>query len=348
MKIALIAPPFISVPPKNYGGTELFLAELCAGLAEREIDVTLYTNGESRTPVPMKWIYEKEEWPVSGDLELSLKAANHVAWAVHDAVDYADIIHMNSARGIPLTRFCRAPVVYTVHHPFEQSLADFYALYPQIWYVTISHFQKDQLGLPRMRNIHHGVDLSKYRFRKNKQDYLCFLGRVAPPKGTHIAIEIARRAGIPLKIAGEIQPAYQDYWQTMVKPKVDGRFIEFLGEVDLEEKNELLANARAMLFPIQWDEPFGLVLVESMACGTPVLAMPGGSVGEIVKEGVSGCVRSSAPELADCAVNCAFDPAGVRRHAETYFSRERMVQDYLELYQAILRDQIPAEVHGAA
>jgi glycosyltransferase involved in cell wall biosynthesis len=348
VKIALIAPPFISVPPKKYGGTELFLAELGSGLADLGMDVTLYTNGESRGPVRIKWIYEKQEWPITGDQEVNLKAANHLAWAVHDSLENADIVHMNSARGLPLSRFCRAPVVYTVHHPYEQALADFYSLFPQVCFVTISDFQKSEMKLSRVRTIHHGVDMGKYRFQAAKQDYLCFLGRVAPPKGTHIAIEIAKRAGLPLKIAGEIQPTYQGYWETMVRPNVDGQFIQFLGEVDVEAKNELLGNARAMLFPVQWDEPFGLVLVESMACGTPVLAMPGGSVNEIVKEGVSGCIRRTAQELADCARNCSFDPVSVRRYAETFFSKERMVREYLDLYQAIVREQHPTEAQPAA
>jgi len=312
------------------------------------MEVVLYTNGESRLPVQIKWIYAKQEWPITGDQEVNLKAANHVAWAVHDAVSCAEIIHLNSARGLPLARFCHGPVVYTVHHAYEQTLADFYSQFPQVWFVTISDFQKKQLNLPRMRTIHHGVDMAKYRCQAAKQDYLCFLGRVAPPKGTHIAVEIAKRAGLPLKIAGEIQPAYQHYWETMIKPHVDGRMIEFVGEVSLEEKNELLGNARAMLFPIQWDEPFGLVLVEAMACGTPVLAMPGGSVREIVQEGVSGCVRSTVQGLVDCAKDSSFDPVAVRRYAEVFFPKERMVQDYLELYQGILSTQYPIEAQPAA
>jgi glycosyltransferase involved in cell wall biosynthesis len=339
MRIALIAPPFIAVPPKRYGGTELFLAELSSGLLERGLDLTLYTNGESSMPVPMKWLYEKQEWPISGDTDVNLKGVNHVAWAVHDALSSADIIHMNNASGLPLSRFCDAPVVFTIHHAYDPVFADFYSLFPQVSYVTISDFQKKELNLSQMRTIRHGIDTAKYCLQTSKQDYLCFLGRVAPPKGTHLAIEIAKRAGLPLKIAGEIQPAYRDYWETKIKPEVDGRFIEFVGEVTIEEKNELLGNARAMIFPIQWAEPFGLVLVEAMACGTPVLAMPGGSVEEIVKEGVSGNVRRTVQELVESVKNCTFDPVQVRRYADSFFSKERMVQDYVELYTGLVRDR---------
>jgi glycosyltransferase involved in cell wall biosynthesis len=321
----------------------LFIAELASGLAQKGIDVTLYANGESSIPVSRKWLYEKQDWPQEGDVEFNLKMLNHAAWAVRDAAGSAEIIHLNNAPGLPLTRFSEAPPVCTIHHAYDPTLADFYGQFPKVCFVTISHSQRRGLRLAHARTIHHGIDLANYRLQEKKQDYFCFLGRVAPPKGTHLAIEIARKVGLPLKIAGEIQPAYQQYWESQIKPQVDGRFIEYVGEVGPEEKNDLLSNARALLFPNQWDEPFGLVLVEAMACGTPVLAMPGGSVDEIVKEGVSGCVRKSVQELADCARDLHFVPDTVRRYASVFFSRERMVNDYIELYTRILHGQLPEE-----
>jgi glycosyltransferase involved in cell wall biosynthesis len=191
-----------------------------------------------------------------------------------------------------------------------------------------------------MRTIHHGIDPGLYEMQEHKKEYLVVLGRVAPAKGTHLAIEIAKKSGIPLKIAGEIQPIYREYWDTEIKPHVDGKFIEYIGQVDLKEKNELLGSARAMLFPIQWDEPFGLVLIESMACGTPVLATPYGSVREVVKEGVSGHVRGSTAELADCARNLKIPARTVRGYMEEFFSAERMTRDYISLYSEILRDGV--------
>jgi glycosyltransferase involved in cell wall biosynthesis len=343
MRIALIAPPFIAVPPRAYGGTELFVAELASGLVEKGVDVTLYANGESSIPVFRKWLYEKQDWPLEGNVEFNLKMLNHAAWAVRDAMGSADIIHLNNAPALPLSRFADAPAVCTIHHAYEPALADFYGQFTNVFFVAISHSQRKELKIPHLRTIHHGIDLGKYSFRQKKQDYLCFLGRVAPPKGTHLAIGIARQAGIPLKIAGEIQPVYREYWENQVKPQVDGRFIEYVGEVGLEEKNELLGHARALLFPNQWEEPFGLVLVEAMACGTPVLAMPGGSVEEIVKEGVSGCVRRSVEELAGCARDLQLEPAAVRQYATAFFSRERMVSDYIELYTGIRRGRYPEE-----
>jgi glycosyltransferase involved in cell wall biosynthesis len=346
MKIALVSPPFISVPPKKYGGTELFIAQLATGLQQKGIEVVLYANGESTAPVETRWIIEKEEWPIPGAVEASLKGLAHSSWAIRDAAADADLVHVNSAPALSYARFVSTPMAYTVHHAFEQGLTDFYEFFPDIFYVTISHFQRHKLPMPKMRTIHHGIDIGAYQLREKKQHYLAFLGRIAPQKGTHLAIEIARLSGIPLKIAGEVQPLYEEYWEEQVKPHIDGKFIEYIGEVGLEEKNELLGNALAMLFPIQWDEPFGLVLIESMACGTPVLALPGGSVEEIVEENVSGCVRRSVKELADCARKLKLDPKMVRSYAAKKFSVERMVNDHIQLYSEIIsgrQDKIEPE-----
>jgi glycosyltransferase involved in cell wall biosynthesis len=346
MRVALVAPPFITVPPQRYGGTELFVAELALGLQQEGIDVTVYTNGESAIDCPIRWLYEKGEWPLSGEVEAALKGLNHSAWAIKEAAAEADVIHLNNAPALTASRFVDVPLVFTVHHAHDAPLAEFYRLFPRVSYVTISRFQQSMLQVPCMRAIHHGIDVSRYRLQERKQPYLSFLGRVAPSKGTHLAIEIAKKSGIPLKIAGEIQPCYEDYWKNVVKPLVDGRFIEYVGEVGLEGKNELLGNSLAMLFPIQWDEPFGLVMIESMACGTPVLAIPGGSVQEVIREGVGGHVRGTAAELATCARNLKIDAKSIRRYVEKYFSAERMAKDYIRLYRELARDNSDYEVEG--
>jgi glycosyltransferase involved in cell wall biosynthesis len=340
MRVALIAPPFIAVPPKKYGGTELFIAELARGLQAHEVDVTVYANGESTVDAPLRWLYPQGEWPLHGEVDATLKGLNHFAWAIKEAAQQADLIHVNSAPGLSFARFIDVPMVYTVHHAYDAALAEFYQAYPKVSYVTISDFQRGKLPLPHIRTIHHGIDESVYPVLEKKQEYLSFLGRIAPPKGTHLAIEIAKNASIPLKIAGEVQPCYKDYWETMVKPHVDGRFIEYVGEVGMEEKVELLGNSLAMLFPVQWDEPFGLVMIEAMACGTPVFALPGGSVREVVKEGVSGCVRESATALAECARSLRIPARTIRSYMEKLFSTERMTQDYINLYTEILRDDV--------
>ena len=340
MRIALIAPPFIAVPPRKYGGTELFVAELARGLQAHEIDVTVYANGESTVDVPVRWIYRRGEWPVEGEVETTLKGLNHFAWAVADAAKEAEVIHVNSALGIGFARFIDTPMVHTVHHTYDTAMTEFYRAYPYVRFVTISDFQRTKLRLPRVQTIHHGIDASLYPMVAKKKEYLSFLGRIAPAKGTHLAIEIARRTGVPLKIAGEIQPVYKGYWETAVKPMVDGRFIEYVGEVGMEEKIELLGNSMAMLFPVQWDEPFGLVMIEAMACGTPVLALRFGSVMEVVREGVSGCVRENAADLALCLRDLKIPPATVRGYMEEFFSMERMTSNYISLYTEILRDRV--------
>jgi glycosyltransferase involved in cell wall biosynthesis len=336
MKIALVAPPFISVPPTKYGGTELFIAQLAEGLQARGIDVVVYANGESTVGVELRYLYDKPQWPIKGEIYDNLKDINHTTWAVSDAMRDCDLIHLNNVPGISSSRFVNLPYVYTVHHPYEPGLTEFYTHFPRIEYVTISDFQRQHELMPNIRTIHHGIDISLYQFREQKQDYLSFIGRIAPVKGTHLAIAAAKKAGIPLKIAGEVQPMFRDYFDAEIKPHLDGKWIEFIGEADLEAKNELLGNSIAMLFPIQWDEPFGLVLIEAMACGTPVLALPGGSVPEIVRDGVSGYICNSVDEIADRARARDITPQSCREYVETYFTLDRMVGEYADLYAECL------------
>jgi glycosyltransferase involved in cell wall biosynthesis len=343
MRVALVAPPFISVPPKVYGGTELFIATLAEGLKKLNFDVVVYTNGESTVGVEKRWLYPAGQWPIEGEVYDNLKDINHTAWAIRDAVESCDVVHLNNLPGLVHSRFTDVPFAYTVHHPQQPGLTEFYTHYPDVHYVTISRFQLQRERMARMCAIHHGVDVQAYRVPERKQPYLSFIGRIAPIKGTHIAIAVAQQAGIPLKIAGEVQPMFRDYFEREIKPHVDGKFIEYIGEANLEEKNELLGNSLAMLFPIQWDEPFGLVMIEAMACGTPVLALPGGAVQEIVCEGVSGSVCNSVEELIASArgVESRFNPLTVRKYIEQNFSLERMVSDYARLYCQIRGTETP-------
>ncbi len=343
MRVALVAPPFLPVPPKKYGGTELFIAQLAEGLKNSGIDVVVYTNGESTVGVETRWLYKDQQWPVSGEVYDNLKDFNHSSWAIREAAVDCDVIHLHNVPALMFTRHVKNKFVYTMHHVHEEDLSEVYNFFPEVEYVTISDFQKRQEIMPRVRTIHHGIDLSVYRLQPKKQNYLSFLGRIAPIKGTHLAIEVAKKSGIPLKIAGEVQPIFQDYFDTMIKPHLDGKFIEYVGEVDLAEKNELLGNSLAMLFPIQWNEPFGLVMIEAMACGTPVLALPGGSVPEVISDGISGFVCQTADDMARrCRdLSAIFKPATVRQYCQQYFSVERMVADYLALYYEMTDEESP-------
>jgi len=338
MKVGIIAPPFITVPPTNYGGTELFIADLACGLKKLGASVIVYTNAESTVDVERRWLYPNAVWPVGKDDHPELCDLDHTTWALRDATTSCDVVHMNTAQGIACSRLVTIPVVYTLHHPTVPKISEFYARFPAVDYVCISNDQRSREQLPKMHTIHHGIDLGKYRLQESKQEYLSFIGRISPIKGTHLAIEIARKAGIPLKIAGEIQPMYRDYFEQKVKPKIDGTFVEYIGEADLATKNELLGHSRAMLFPITWDEPFGLVLIEAMACGTPVLAFRRGSVPEIVRDGISGYVARTVNGLAKHAKEIRMSPAVIRRYVEENFSVERMSRDYLQLYTRILAE----------
>src|SRR5579863_4461221 len=313
MRVALISPPFLPVPPKKYGGTELFIAQLAEGLKCAGIDVVVYTNGESTVSAEKRWLYKNQQWPISGEVFDNLQDFNHASWAISDAASDCDVIHLNNVPALMFTRFVQAArFVYTMHHVHEENLSTIYRYFPQVEFVTISDFQRRQEAMRSMRTIHHGIDLDLYRSSSGPRDYFCFLGRIAPIKGTHLAIEVAKRSGIPLKIAGEVQPIFQDYFDAEIKPHIDGKFIEYLGEADMETKNELLGNSLAMLFPIQWNEPFGLVMIEAMACGTPVLAMPGGSVPEVVQDGVSGYICRSVRSMAKRVGELNFKPSAVR------------------------------------
>lgn len=338
MRVAIVAPPFISVPPRRYGGTELFIAQLATGLQQSGIQAVVYANGESTVDAENRWLFAKAQWPIRGEVYDNLKDLNHTTWAIKDAARTCDLIHINNAPGLVCSRFVNRPFVYTVHHPHLAELSDYYSYFPDVNYVTISEFQRRQETLPHLQTIHHGLDISRYQYGETKQDYLAFLGRIAPIKGPHLAIQAAKRAGIPLKMAGEVQPIFRGYFEAEIKPHLDGKFIQYLGEADLPAKNELLGHARAMLFPIQWDEPFGLVMLESMACGTPVLALPGGSVPEVIEDGVNGFVCSSVEEMAARARDslAGITPAVVRRLVKERFSLEHMAARYVKLYQGIL------------
>jgi glycosyltransferase involved in cell wall biosynthesis len=336
VRIALISPPFIATPPSRYGGTELFVATLARELHARGHAVTVYTNGESRLPCEIRWRYPTAEWPLTDGTRAQLKNADHTAWAMREASATADLIHLNDIVGVPFTHFVDVPVVLTIHHPHEPPLTEQYLRYPEIDYVAIAGWLAAKEPMPKVHVIRHGINLDDYTGSVEKDDYVAFLGRMAPCKAPHLAIAAARAAGVRLKLAGEVQPAFGEYWTTQVAPGIDGTQIEFVGDVDLEAKCQLLSRARALLFPIEWEEPFGLVMIEAMACGTPVLAFRGGAVDEIVIDGVNGWTCRDVQEMAERIRTLDIAPEICRDFVRERFGVARMADEYVQVYESAL------------
>jgi glycosyltransferase involved in cell wall biosynthesis len=333
MRIAMIGPPFIEIPPRRYGGTELFIGNLARELFRRGEEVVVYGNGDSSLPCPVRWRYPHGDWPCDSSVRAQLKNADHTAWAFRDALEFADVIHLNDIVGLPFTMFTEVPTVLTIHHPHEPELSEQYLRYPETLYVAIARWLRRSEPMPRVHVVHHGIPVSDYTCADEKDDYVAFLGRMAPCKGPHLAIEAARRAGIRLKLAGEIQPYFKDYWEQQIRPLVDGDQVEYVGEADFAEKNALLSKARALLFPIQWEEPFGLVMVEAMACGTPVIAFAGGSVDEVVVDGVNGWICRDVDEMARRIASPGVAASACRTFVEENFSVAKMTDKYLDVYR---------------
>ncbi|MDQ1451007.1 MAG: hypothetical protein QOJ51_5340 [Acidobacteriaceae bacterium] len=341
MRVALIASPFISVPPLGYGGTELFVANLAEALVRLGVEVDVYANGESRVKANLRSRYPKQDWPLASEISSMPKEIDHTAWAVSDAERVCDLIHVSSPLAVPFSCFSLRAFVCTLHHGGGAMTTELYERYSAVAYAAISQYQASQHPTLHPRLIPHGLDFSKYQFEEKKASYVAFLGRICPIKGAHNAIAIAKRAGIPLKIAGEVQPAFRDYFNSEIRPHLDGHNVEFVGESDLALKNELLSHAAALLFPIEWEEPFGLAMVEAMACGTPVIAFSGGAVEEVIDDGISGRVCRDVGEAAAALQRNTFQPKVVRHCAEMRFSADEMARQYYRLYSGLLKKMPP-------
>jgi glycosyltransferase involved in cell wall biosynthesis len=338
MRIALIAPPWLPVPPPAYGGTETVLDQLARGLSEAGHEVVLHTTGDSTCPVHTAWVYEQSQAPRMADAAVELR---HLLHAYHriDA-EGADVVHDHTLVGpVRAAAEGRPNVLTTAHGPFDAELAAIYsAIATRIAVIAISRDQARSAGeTPIARVIHHGVDPSAYPVGQGDGGYVAFLGRMAPAKGVDIAIRAAREAGTPLLIAAKMrEPAEVEYFESCVRPLLGGE-VEYLGEVERAEKLELLRRARALLNPLRWREPFGMVMVEALACGTPVIAFARGSVPEIIDDGRTGWLCVDEPALVRALGRIdRLDRAACRRAVETRFSTARMVQEHLELYQAVV------------
>lgn len=335
LRIGLIAPPWLPVPPTSYGGTENVIDDLARGLVADGHDVVLYATGDSTCPVTRRWTYRAAQSSRLGEAVVELR---HLVDAYDTLTDF-DVIHDHTILGPVLaggTSARATPVVTTCHGPFDDDLLPIYRrVARRVPVIAISHHHASTAsGVPIAAVIHHGVDPARFPVGRGDGDYVAFLGRMAPGKGVDVAARAAKAAGVPLKIAAKMrEKAECDYFEHRVRPLL-GPGVEYLGEIGGTEKLELLGAARALLNPIRWNEPFGMVMIESLACGTPVVATPRGSVPEIVDDATTGHVVSSEHGLT-CALQRLdeLDRAACRTAVETRFSAQRMVANHVELYQ---------------
>lgn len=344
LRIAVIAPPWLPVPPPGYGGTEAVVDVLCRGLVAAGHRVLLCASADSTCPVEVFSSCGESQGTQS--MQPSVELA-HAIDAYQAAVRWqADVVHDHTIIGPLVARlFPHLLVLTTNHGPFDGDLKRIYSWFSEeVPIVTISH---DQAGhaqnIDVARVIHHGIDVDRFPVGDGRGGYALFLGRITPEKGVVAAIRVARAAGMPLRIAAKMrEPSERHYFTTTVEPLLGGD-VEYVGEVTHDEKVDLLGDAVCLLNPIQWSEPFGLVMIEALACGTPVVATPVGSVREIVEDGVTGYLARHPEGLVRGITQApGLSRSACRAHVERSFSAERMVADHLRLYRDLLQRRVAA------
>jgi glycosyltransferase involved in cell wall biosynthesis len=334
MRIGLVAPPWAPVPPKLYGGIELIVDRLARGFADAGHEVRLFATGDSTCPVPTSSVLPLAEGMRIGAALVELRHA----LAAHDELRDCDIIHDHTLAG-PLISRGDIPVVTTVHGPLDAEWTDVYrSIATRAHVVCISHAQR--LAAPDLAVravIHHGIDAGEFPFGAGPGGYALFLGRMSPDKGAHRAIAAARQAGFPILLAAKMRTGEERiYYDEHIAPML-GPDATYLGEVPHEHKLELLGGAAALLFPIRWPEPFGLVMLEALASGTPVIAFPEGAAPEVVDHGVTGYLVDSVDEMAAALGKVAhLDRAACRASVEGPFSAARMVAEHLSLFADLI------------
>jgi glycosyltransferase involved in cell wall biosynthesis len=340
MKIAQIAPPWFAVPPAGYGGIELVVALLADGLTEQGHEVTLFASGGSETKATL--VSPLIDPPDPALLGNPWFDAHHAQASNLAIGDQFDVVHDHSGiTGSAMGALLRGtpPVVHTLHGPWTELTRRYYGLlHEHVHLVAISESQRaDNPNVGYAGTVHNGIDLDDYPFLEDKEDFLVYIGRANPEKGPTIAIEVARRAGLPLAmVVKKNEPFERTYWDEIVAPLLNDE-VEVFEAISTEQKADLLSRARAMVFPIQWPEPFGLVMVESMACGTPVIACPAGAAVELVENGVTGFLRDSIDELVAAVADVGeCSPGACRRRVEESFSATAMVQGYEEIFESVV------------
>jgi glycosyltransferase involved in cell wall biosynthesis len=352
MRIAQVAPPFECVPPQRYGGTERVVSTLTEELVRRGHTVTLFASGDSRTTARLVPVVERAIWQHDPPYQDFAPFWALVLGALLDHIAEFDIIHSHlDCFGFPLARLAPCPMVTTLHGRLDlPELVPLFRKFRDVPVVSISDAQRQPVSHAAWAGtVHHGIELERYTFNCVAGDYLAFLGRIAPEKGLDVAIRVAQRAGMPLKVGARPPlPHLRDpsvrrdweYYETVVEPMLQDGQVELIGEVGGADKDALLRDAAALLFPIQWPEPFGLVMPEALACGTPVLALRNGSVPEIIGHGVTGFVCDSEDDLvAHVSRIGEIDRARCRAEVERRFSPAVMADKYELIYKRLIHQR---------
>jgi glycosyltransferase involved in cell wall biosynthesis len=347
MKIAEVAPLFEAVPPRCYGGSERVVANLSEGLSRLGHEVTMFCSGDSSDSLgaTVAPITPKALSAVTGDerdFEYDWASHYQLFHKVAERQSEFDVIHFHTNFfHFPFLSLFNTPVVTTVHFRLDRpELFPLYRRFQSYPFISISNSQRAPLPSANwVRTVYHGLPSERFPFGDGSDGYAVFLGRLSPVKGPDKAIEISKRAGLKLKIAAKINEWEQDYFVQKIKPHIDGDTVEYLGTVNEHEKKDLLSKASVLLFPINWPEPFGLVMIEAMACGTPVIAFNHGSVPEVVDDGVTGFVVNSVQEAVAAIKNLpSLDRRTVRSRFEQRFSARQMARDYLEAYEEVVQN----------
>jgi glycosyltransferase involved in cell wall biosynthesis len=339
MRIAQVAPLYESVPPKLYGGTERVVSWLTEELVRLGHDVTLFASGDSLTSARLVPACKKA---LRLDPNCVDQLAHHVIMLdeVFGEIENFDIVHFHvDYLHFPFSRRQRTAHVTTLHGRLDlPELDPLYRHFKDVPVISISDAQREPLPWANWQGtIHHGLPRDSFSLGGGRGGYLAFLGRTSPEKGLDQAIEIAKRAEMPLKIAAKIDRVDVEYFEAIIKPLLDHPLIEFIGEIGYPEKEVFLGNAAALLFPINWREPFGLVMIEAMACGTPVIAYPRGSVPEVVEESITGFVVPNLEGAVKAVKRIEeIDRKKCRQYFEQHFDAERMAKDYLTIYQRVV------------
>ena len=345
LRIAHIAPVATTIPPPKSGSVETMTSLLTEGLVERGHKVTLFATADSQTTATLAAIYPHGYWHDENMWPWELYEMLNLAAAVERAREF-DIIHYEAAyypMSLAYSRLSPTPIVQTLHHSPSAAEINLWSRYPEAPFVAISQEQARLLaGLNVVDVVLHGIDTNAFTFREKPDDYLLFLGRFTDGKGVLQAIELAKRVGMRLILAA----AEDDYYREKVAPHVDGRHVVYYGEADFDAKVKLYGGARALLYPIQAREPFGLVLAEAMACGTPVAALDKGAVREVVDDGVTGLVFDNLETMAN-ELSRVFDldRRRVRERAVARFGAARMVDEYIRVYNRIIEDHRHGRAH---